>query len=36
MIRTLAANFAPNLEWFKDNRNTPAETASDEMVMGAA
>jgi hypothetical protein len=35
MIRTLAANCAPILIFSKDDRKTAAETASDEMVMGA-
>jgi len=34
MIRTLAVNCAPILHCSKDDGNTPAETASDEMVMG--
>jgi len=36
MIRTLAQNCAPVLVSSKDVRKTAAETASDEMVMGAA
>jgi hypothetical protein len=35
MIRTLAVNCAPILDCSKDDGKTPAETASDEMVMGA-
>jgi hypothetical protein len=35
MIRILAANCAPILDCSKDDGKTPAETASDEMVMGA-
>jgi len=35
MIRTLAVNCAPILVCSTDNRTTVAETASDEMVMGA-
>jgi len=35
MIRTVAVNFAPILDCSKDDRKTLAETASDEMVMGA-
>jgi hypothetical protein len=35
MIRTLAVNYAPILVYSKDDRKTAAETASDEMVMGA-
>jgi hypothetical protein len=35
MIRTLAVNCAPILVCSKDDRKTSAETASDEMVMGA-
>ena len=35
MIRTLALNFAPILDCSNDDRKTAAETASDEMVMGA-
>jgi hypothetical protein len=35
MIRTLAVNCAPILVCFKDERKSAAETASDEMVMGA-
>ena len=35
MIRTLAVNCAPILVCSKDDRKTTAETASDEMVMGA-
>jgi len=35
MIRTLAVNCAPILVCSTDDRNTVAETASDEMVMGA-
>jgi len=35
MIRTLAVNCAPILVCSKDDRKTAAETASDEMVMGA-
>ena len=34
-IRTLALNCAPILVCYKENRKTAAETASDEMVMGA-
>ena len=36
IIRTLAVNCAPILVCSKDDRKTAAETASDEMVMGAA
>jgi len=36
MIRTLAVNCAPILDCSKDDGNTPAETASYEIVMGAA
>jgi len=35
MIRTLAVNCAPILDCSKDNGKTPAETASDETLMGA-
>jgi len=35
MIRSLAVNCAPILDCCKDDGKTPAETASDEMVMGA-
>ena len=35
MIRTLAVNCAPILVCSTDDRKTAAETASDEMVMGA-
>jgi hypothetical protein len=35
MIRTLAVNCAPILVCSKDDGKTAAETASDEMVMGA-
>jgi len=35
MIRTLAVNCAPILDCSQDARKTAAETASDEMVMGA-
>jgi len=35
MIRTMAVNSAPILDCSEDDRKTPAETASDEMVMGA-
>jgi hypothetical protein len=35
MIRTLAVNCAPILDCSKDDGETPAETASNEMVMGA-
>jgi hypothetical protein len=35
MIRTLAVNCAPILVCSKDDRKTVAETASDEMIMGA-
>jgi hypothetical protein len=35
MIRTLAVNCAPILIFSNDDRKTAAETASDEMVMGA-
>jgi len=35
MIRTLSANCAPIVDCSKDHRKTAAETASDEMVMGA-
>ena len=35
MIRTLAVDCAPTLECSKDKGKTQAETASDEMVMGA-
>jgi hypothetical protein len=35
MIRTLAVNCAPILVCFKDDGKTVADTASDEMVMGA-
>ena len=35
MIRTLAVNCTPNLDCSMDDRKTPAEKASDEMVMGA-
>jgi hypothetical protein len=35
MIRTLAVNCAPILDYFKDDGKTLVETASDEMVMGA-
>jgi len=35
MIRTLAVNCAPILDCSKDDGKTPAETASNEMVMGA-
>jgi len=35
MIRSLGVNCAPILNCCKDDGNTPAETASDEMVMGA-
>jgi hypothetical protein len=35
MIRTLAVNYAPILVCSKNDRKTAAETASDEMVMGA-
>jgi len=35
MIRTLAVNCTPILDRSNDNGKTPAETASDEMVMGA-
>jgi len=33
MIRTLTVNCIPILDCPKDNRKTPAETASDENVM---
>jgi len=35
MIRSLAVNCAPILDCCKNDGKTPAETASDEMVMGA-
>jgi len=35
MIRTLAVTCAPNLDCSQDARKTVAETASDEMVLGA-
>jgi len=35
MIRTLAVNCIPILDCSQDTRKTAAETASDEMVMGA-
>jgi len=35
MIRTLAVNGVPILVCFKADRKTAAETASNEMVMGA-
>jgi len=35
MIRTLSVNCAPILDCSNDDRKTAAETASDEMVMGA-
>ena len=35
MIRTLSVNCAPILHCSRDDRKTAAETASDEMVMGA-
>jgi len=35
MIRTLAVNSAPIFVCSTDDGNTAAETASDEMVMGA-
>jgi len=35
MIRTLAVNCAPILDCSKDDGKAVAETASDEMVMGA-
>jgi len=35
MMRTLAVNWAPNLDGSKDDRKTAVETASDELVMGA-
>jgi len=35
MIRSLAVNCAPILDCCKDDGKTPAETASDEIVMGA-
>jgi hypothetical protein len=35
MIRTLAVYYTPILDWSKDDGKTPAETASNEMVMGA-
>jgi len=35
MIRTLAVNCAPILDWSQGAGKTAAETASDEMVMGA-
>jgi hypothetical protein len=35
MIRTLAVNCASVLDCSKNDRKTRAETASDEMVMGA-
>jgi len=35
MIRTLAVNWAPILDYTKDDGKTPVETASDEMVEGA-
>jgi len=35
MIRTLALNCAPILDCSKDDGKTAAETASDEMAMGA-
>jgi hypothetical protein len=35
MIRTLAVNCAPNLDCAQEAGKTVAETASDEMVMGA-
>jgi len=35
MIRTLAVNCAPMLDCSKDDRKTAAETASDEMAIGA-
>jgi len=35
IIRTLAVNCAPILDCSKDDGKTPAEIASDEMVMGA-
>jgi len=35
MIRTLAVNCTPILDCSRDDGKTPAETASDEMVMGA-
>jgi hypothetical protein len=35
MIRTLAVNCASVLDCAKNDGKTPAETASDEMVMGA-
>jgi len=35
MIRTLAVKCAPNLHCSKDDGKTHAETATDEMVIGA-
>jgi hypothetical protein len=35
MIRTLAVNWAPILDCFKDDWKTAAETASEEVVMVA-
>jgi hypothetical protein len=35
MIRTLVVNYAPILDCSKDDGETPAEAASDEMIMGA-
>ena len=35
MIGTLSVNCAPNLDCFKDDRETAAEKALDEIVMGA-
>jgi hypothetical protein len=35
IIRTLAVNCAPILYYSKDDGKTPAETASDEMALGA-
>jgi len=35
MVRTLAVNCVPILDCSEDDGKPPAETASDEMVMGA-
>jgi hypothetical protein len=35
MMRSLAVNCTPLLDCFKDDGKTPAETASNEIVMGA-
>jgi hypothetical protein len=35
VIRTLAVNYAPILDFSKDDRKTAAENAFNEIVMGA-